>query len=104
MCLPARDEIEALLELRQQARDLTRVVLEVGVDRDDHVALSVREARRQRRSLAEVPPQTNDTHILLRVVEARERTERSICRAVVDEDRLPRLSQRLEGRLELFEE
>ena len=33
--LPAGDEVEALVELRQQARDLGRVVLQVAVDRDD---------------------------------------------------------------------
>ena len=57
--LPAADEVEALVELGQQPRDLGRVVLEVGVDRHDDVALGVREARRQRRCLAEVPAQAD---------------------------------------------
>ena len=43
--LPARDEVEALVELREQARNLGRVVLEVAVDRDDDVALRLLEAR-----------------------------------------------------------
>jgi hypothetical protein len=37
VALPARDDVVALVELRQQARDLGGVVLEVGVDRDDRL-------------------------------------------------------------------
>ena len=47
--LPAGDEVEALVELGEQLRDLGRVVLEVAVDRDDHVALRLGEARRRAR-------------------------------------------------------
>src|SRR5215212_4643084 len=54
--LPAADQVEALLELREQARDLRRVVLEIGVDRHYHVALRVRKAGGERRGLAEVLP------------------------------------------------
>ena len=43
--LPARDEVEALVELGEQPRDLGRVVLAVAVDRDDDVARGLREAR-----------------------------------------------------------
>ena len=42
--LPAADEIEALVELGEQPRDLGGVVLEIGVDRHDDFALGVREA------------------------------------------------------------
>ena len=38
MRLPAGHEVEPLLELRQQVRDLGGVVLEVAVDRDDGLA------------------------------------------------------------------
>ena len=62
--LPAADEVEALVELRQQPRDLGRIVLEVGVDRDDDVALGVREPRRERRRLAEVPAQADHPHVV----------------------------------------
>src|SRR5438093_1368627 len=41
--LPAGDEVEALVQLREQARNLARVVLEVAVDRDDRLAVCVRE-------------------------------------------------------------
>ena len=45
--LPARHEVVALVELREQVRDLGRIVLQVGVDRDDDLA---RARRRNRRS------------------------------------------------------
>src|SRR5207247_7801935 len=52
--LPAGDEVEALLELGEQVRDLGRVVLEVPVHGHDHLAVRVSEAGGQRRGLAEV--------------------------------------------------
>ena len=102
--LPAGDEVEALVELGEQARDLGRVVLEVAVDRDDDVALGLREPGRERGRLAEVAPQPDDAHVVVRVVEARQRGERAVRRAVVDEDRLPRLAERLERRVQLVVE
>ena len=36
--LPAGDEVEALVELREQPRDLRRIVLQIRVDRDDDFA------------------------------------------------------------------
>jgi DNA-binding NarL/FixJ family response regulator len=46
--LPAGDEVEALVELREQARDLGGVVLEIGVDRDDDLAPRLLEAGREK--------------------------------------------------------
>ena len=43
--LPPGDEVEPLVELREQARDLGRVVLTVAVDRDDDVAARLRRSR-----------------------------------------------------------
>ena len=87
--LPARDEVEALVELREQARDLGRVVLQVAVDRDDDVAARLRESGRERGGLAEVPAQPDDPHVAVAGVQARQRGERAVGRAVVDEDGLP---------------
>src|SRR6266542_2794066 len=42
--LPAGDQVEALVELRQEPRYLGRVILEIGVDRDDDVAFGVRKS------------------------------------------------------------
>ena len=62
--LPAGDEVESLVELRQQPRDLGRIVLEVGVDRDDDFALGVREPGREGGGLAEVAAQADDPHVV----------------------------------------
>jgi len=61
--LPARDEIEPLVELGEQARDLRGVVLEVAVDRHHDVAGRLGEAGRERRGLAEVAAQPHDADI-----------------------------------------
>jgi hypothetical protein len=66
--LPTGDEIEAFVELREEAGDFTRIVLQVGVDRHDDLTLGVSEAGRERGRLAEVPAQPDDADVLLRVV------------------------------------
>src|SRR6266536_1763755 len=50
---PTRHEVEAFLELREQARNLGRIVLEVAVDRDDAVARGLRESGSERGGFAE---------------------------------------------------
>jgi molybdopterin molybdotransferase len=99
--LPARDEVEAFVELGEKARDLAGIILEVGVDRDDHVATGVREPGRERGGLAEIPAQPDHANVLVLGMEASECREASVGRAVVDEDHLPRAAEGLEGRFQL---
>ena len=89
--LPARDEVEALVELREQLRDLGRVVLEVGVDRHDDVAARLEETGLKRGRLAEVAPEVDDDDVRRLVVEPREHVHAPVGGAVVDEDDLERL-------------
>ena len=42
-CLPAGDEVEALVELGEKLRDLGGIVLEVGVDRHEDLAAGLQE-------------------------------------------------------------
>jgi molybdopterin molybdotransferase len=102
--LPPGHEVEAFVELREQPRDLRWIVLEVAVDRDDGVAARLVEAGDERGGLAEVAAEPHDADVLLRVVQARQRSERPVGGAVVDEDRLPLGMQRLERRAQLVVE
>jgi len=61
--LPTRDEVESLLELREQARNLGGIVLEIAIDRHDDIALRLSEAGGECRSLAKVPSQAHDANV-----------------------------------------
>ncbi len=88
--LPPRDEVVALVESGEEARNLDRVVLEVAVDRHHDLAGGLLEPRVERRGLAEVPSEADGTDVVVRVVQAGQRPERSVRGAVVDEYGLPR--------------
>ena len=94
--LPPRDEVEALVELGEQSWDLGRIVLQVAVDRDDDLALRLLEAGLQSGGFAEVPPQPDDADAVVRGVQPGQRGEGAVGGAVVDEDDLPGLSERVE--------
>ena len=68
--LPAGDEVEALVELREHLRDLGGIVLEVGVDRHDELAASFEEPGLQRGSLPEVPAEVDHHDVRHLVVQA----------------------------------
>ena len=104
MGLPARNEVEALVELDEQAGNLRGIVLEIGVDRDDDLAAGLTETRRQRRGLPEVAAQPDNANVLVLIVQARQRCEGPVHGAVVDKDGLPFLPQWLESSLELVVE
>src|SRR6185369_3648640 len=85
---PARDEVAALFEPGDQARDVARIVLAVRVERDDDVTGRPFEPGSNRRRLAEVAPEAYDAHVRVLVADATQRLERSVARAVVDVDDL----------------
>ena len=60
--LPARYEVESVLETGQKLRDLRGVVLEVGVQGDDDRPPSLTEAHGERGGLAEVAPELEAPH------------------------------------------
>ena len=102
--LPPGHEVVALVELREQPRDLGRVVLQVAVDRDHDLPGGLAEAGVECGRLAEVPAQANDPDVVVRVVEPRQRAEGAVGRAVVDEHGLPQPPVTREGRVELLVE
>ena len=101
LLLPARHEVESLVELREQPRNLGRIVLLVAVDRHDRRPGRLREAGGERCGLAEVPAQPDDAHVAGTCVQPCQRRERPIRRAVVDEDGLP-FFDRIERGLQLL--
>src|SRR5688500_19956363 len=66
--------------------------------------MRLREAGGESGRLPEVPAKPNDTHVAGARVQARQRGERPVGRAVVDVDGLPLVSERFQGRLELLVE
>src|SRR5690348_1429928 len=63
IALPPRDEVIAFVELGEQVRDLSRIVLKVGVHRDDHRSTDDVEPCAERGGLAEVPAEPYDSHV-----------------------------------------
>ena len=55
--LPARDQVMAGVERLEEAGDFVRVILQVGIHRDDDVAGTGADADHQGRRLAEIAPQ-----------------------------------------------
>ena len=98
------DQVEAFVELHEQARNLRRIILEVRVDRDDDLAAGLAETGRQRSCLAEISTQAHDAHVLVGVMQPRQCREGPVHGAVVDKDGFPLLPQWFEGSLELVVE
>jgi hypothetical protein len=85
---PAADHVVTLVELRDERRDVRRVVLQVRVQGNDHVAPGVRETRAQGSGLPEVPSETDHADPWIRRLEALEILETAVGAAIVDEDQL----------------
>ena len=102
--LPAGDQVEALVEFREQTRDLCRIVLEVAVDRDDDIALGLRKPGSERRRLAEVAAQPDDPHVVRAGMQLHQGRERPVGGPVVDEDRLPVRADALKRAAQLVEQ
>jgi hypothetical protein len=101
--LPARDQIEALVQLREQLGNLARVVLPVGVQRDDGRAAGDHEAVSQRRRLPEVAPELEDEDVAARGGETLHLGEGPVGGAVVHEEYLV-VPRPLHGSLDLREQ
>src|SRR5580704_7655291 len=85
---PAADEVEALLDFLEEARDFFGVVLEVAVHRDNDVAASEVEAGFERGGLAEIAAEADDIDAVIVLVNVGKNFERVIAAAIVDENEL----------------
>ena len=84
--LPAADAVEPFVDLGQEAGDLARVVLQVGVERDDQVAAGGVEAGREGGRLAEIAAEADAADARIGRRELLDSLPRAVGRAVVDED------------------
>src|SRR5690606_28763685 len=99
--LAPRDNVPALLELREEARDLVRRVLEVGIVKHQPRRGGGFGAGEQRLGLAEVPAVTHDAEpVPAGGLPARD-LGGSIGRTIVDENDLPLQPEPLEGGAQL---
>lgn len=100
--LPARDHVVALVELGQQAGDVGRIVLQVGVQRHDHVVARGVDAGGHRRGLAEVAAEADQAEMRIGRAGGLEVVPGAVARAVVHEDDLVGAADARNGRVELL--
>ena len=93
---PAPHDVDAVGERLQQARDLLRRVLQVGVERDDHVAPRALHAREHGGVLAVVAVEPDHTDGRILMMQRAQDVRRSVAAPVVDEDHLVRLRDPLQ--------
>src|SRR6266508_6975811 len=93
---PAACDVVAGLDRLDETRDVLRLVLQVSVHRHDDVAACAGEAGVHGWVLAEVALEAHGAYPRIGGVEALERRERAVGRAIVDEDQLEGPRPRLE--------
>ena len=101
---PAADDVVSFADLGHEERGVGRVVLEVGVEGDDDLAVRVVESGRQGGRLPEVLPEADDLDPRILGLHLLEGGKGPVGAAVVDQDDLERLAQLLPGRDELAAE
>src|SRR3990170_3232703 len=95
----AADDVVAVFDRRQQLRDFLRRILQVGVERHDHLAARALERRHDRHVLAEVAVEVDDAHLFRPLlVIFPEQHQRVVAAAVVGEKNLEWLSDLVEHR------
>ena len=86
--LPPADDVVPLGDRRQKARDLLRMILEIGVERQHDLARCFAETGGQRRRLAEIASQADRRHPRIARRQRLDRFPAPIGRAVVDQNDL----------------
>src|SRR5436305_50058 len=101
---PPVHHVHVAVERGQEPRDVARIVLQVGVDRDDDPAARVLDAGGEGGGLAVVARQADDAEPRLARDEPDEALEAPVAAPVVDRDDLRRAAERIEHRAELGDE
>src|SRR6202034_3398439 len=92
---PAADDVVAFLHLFDEARNFRRIVLQIAVHRNDDLALRVIEAGFQRGGLAEITAEAHGENPGIVAGDLRKLAEGAVFAAVVDENDLKRLANRV---------
>src|SRR5262249_35583463 len=101
---PPADNIIALVELSYQFRDLRRWVLQIGIQRDDGISVTTREACKDRCMLTVVAAQSDTVKARVLSRGCRYQFPRTIAAAVVDENHAPGAGQRSQIGSEMLKE
>src|SRR5687768_13493726 len=104
--LPSGYEVIAAAKQCEKCRQLDRIILQVCIHREDELAARACEADRERCRLAIVGAKSYRAVSGIARIELAQHLERTIRRAVIDKDDLPRVAghlieNRLEARREL---
>ena len=83
--LPSADHVVALVQHGQQLGNLVRIILQVGIERQDKVAASRRDPSTECRRLAEVPPKTDPPHLRVARADLLNDVPRIISGTIVDQ-------------------
>src|SRR5262245_31804786 len=89
--LPPGNEIVAFVELLEEAPDLRRIVLQIGVHREDDLATRHLESGDECGRLAKVAPETDDVDSRIALMQRAQLLEGAVPAAVVDKDDFPGL-------------
>src|SRR6266496_1356021 len=85
--LPARHQIVALIQLRQEIRNLLGIILQIAIHRKDDLTPAATKAGDQRGCLPEVASEANDLHNAgILVIELAQLIKRLIGTTIIDKD------------------
>ena len=94
---PATNDVETRIESLDKKRDVPRLVLQIGIEGDNHRRARLVEAGSERRGLPEILAEANHAHAWVSMMERFQQSEARIGTAVVNEDDFVALAVRLEN-------
>ena len=100
MFSPAADDIVALIQLLNNERNVLRIILQVGIHRNNDLSSRMLESGGQRRGLAEVAGKEKRLNSGISGSQFLDGVGASIQTAVIDEDNLGAESQGIQHRFE----
>jgi len=88
LLLPADDNIKSFAGGGEQSRDFGRIILQVGIHRDDQVARCGSHSRGQRGGLSRGAAKTNSAYVRIAAGEVKNDLSGAVSGTIVDEDDL----------------